>query len=151
MASEAPTQPRASRTSDGRVYLVSALVHAAIICVPLAVLVLSELPPRTPDANLGAGMGLLRTAVLGLPWSFIYFAVSGGNDPIIPELPDIGEAALFACFAILNLMIHLGYGLRQTRNRRPGLKETSAQAEESAQTRAMWRCGPGRGQSLPEK
>ena len=84
--------------------------HAVAIGSALAFTALSESHP-TPDANIGTGFGMLALAGLGLPWTGPYLTGRFG------ELSDLGEVALFASLAMLNLVLHGSYWAVRIRRR----------------------------------
>lgn len=75
------------------------LAHAVAIGLVLLYTGVTEAHP-TPDANIGAGMGMMGLAALGLPWSL--FNLLG----MFGDVPDIAESLLYASFAMLNLVLH---------------------------------------------
>ena len=75
------------------------LAHAIVSGLVLLYTGVAEAHP-SPDANIGAGMGMLGLAGLGLPWSLL------GLFGMFGDLRDIAEDLLYASFAMLNLVLH---------------------------------------------
>lgn len=88
--------------------LVLVAVHAAVIALPLVYIVGSVSGPVI-GANIGLGLGMLGLAAFALPWSAIYLTGAAG------EVRDLGEVALFASLALLNLVLHAGCWARRLR------------------------------------
>lgn len=74
--------------------------HAAVVCAALAFAALMEWQP-TPDANIGWGIVMLGVSALGLPWSALHLAGWVG-----PDITPVGQVALLASMAVLNLGLH---------------------------------------------
>jgi len=81
----------------------SAAVHAWVLVAVGAYLtvILLQPEPRAPDANIGAGFGMLAFAALGLPWSLL--GLSGTLS--FPRERD--EIVLYVGCALLNLALHV--------------------------------------------
>lgn len=74
---------------------IALLAHAGLVLVGLGYYLLSVYAYSTPDANIGAGLGLLWLAFFGFPWSIPIF----GND-------IDGQAVWLVACAVANVVAH---------------------------------------------
>jgi hypothetical protein len=82
--------------------------HAWLL-VAVGVYLTITLADRVIGANIGAGLGMLAFAALGLPWSLL------GLLGVITPPGDIGETVLYITCALLNLALHATLGVAAVR------------------------------------
>ncbi len=105
-------------------YLVMPGVHLLLVLVGPAYYAMATVGPEPPDANIGAGLGLLWTAGWGLPWSlWPWYARLPGND----TTEMIFVACAFLNVALFTLFMWWRWRLASRAHR------TSADARDGAQ------------------